>query len=171
MKILFVAPRNNLLLVDAETQDILSYGLNITPLLGDVSQQDLLRKVTQSSYDILWLATHGSKEGILLSDGILPSGQLTSLVRNKFDAVFLNTCDSIETAQLLQNETSATIICTISQVPDASAYHTGSMLAYWLSQSYSLTDAYHNSKPGGNKDYLLLSGTGKKKWMINLMID
>jgi len=160
MKILLVAPSVALPLVDDEIQDIINYGLNVNLLKGNVTAIELLRQITNNNYDLLYLATHGNKDGILLSDGLLDSSLLTSLVRGRIGAVYLNTCDSLATAQLIQNETDAEVVATIVEVPDATAYHTGSLFAYWLKQTNDVASSYERSKPGNNRTYVYL---GKKK--------
>ncbi len=163
MRVLLVAPSTDLLLVDAEVQDVLTSGLDVTPMLGDVSRIDLTRTLRGSDFDVLWFATHGDKTGILLSDGVLSASTLTQLVRGKIATVFMNTCDSYDTAQMLQNETGATIICTVKEVPDQEAYHTASRFAEALAETGDEREAYDQSKPGNNRAYLFLAGNSKKK--------
>lgn len=162
MNVLLAAPRTDLLLADEEVQDVLGSGLQVATLLGAVTQTELLRKIITGDYDLLWLATHGTAEGIWLSDGILSASLLASLVRGRFDTVFLNTCDSRDTAQMLQNETEASIIATIRSVPDKEAYQTGVLFAHWLKITGDVGIAYHNSKPGNNQTYIYLAGSKKK---------
>lgn len=161
MNVLLVVPKTDLNLADEESQDIINSGLPLKILKGNVTQQDLLRSITSGNFDTIWFVTHGNESGILLSDGILPTSYITALIRGRFDTVILNTCSSYQTAQQIQNETYANVVATIISVPDAEAYNTGALLAYWLSQGKDITDAYQLSKPGGNRTYLLLSG--KKK--------
>lgn len=159
--VLLVAPRTNLLSVDAEVQAILRSGLNVTPMLGTVEHDDLVNEM-QTPKRVLWLCTHGSKEGVLLSDGILEASLLTSLARDTFDLIVLNTCDSIGTAQMLQNETGAEIIATITETPDREAFQTGAIFARALAQTNGDSEAaYYRAKPGGNRTYVRLAG--KKK--------
>lgn len=141
-------------------QAILRSGLQVTPLLGTVEHDDLVNEV-HGGYAVLWLATHGNAEGVLLSDGILPASLLTSLARDSFDLVVLNTCNSIATAQMLQNETGAEVIATIMEVPDREAFQTGALFARALAQSGDSETAYQRAKPGANRTYVRLAG--KKK--------
>ena len=161
MRVLLVAPRTNLLLVDAEVQDVLTSGLDVEPILGDVSRIDLTRKLRSHDFDVLWLATHGDETGILLSDGILSSATIAQLVRGRISLVVINTCDSYDTAHMLQNETEASVVCTVQKVPDDQAYHTASLFAVALSETGDPRDAYERSKPGGNRSYLFLEGKRK----------
>jgi hypothetical protein len=157
MKVLLVAPSTNLLLAYEEVQDISRSGLTVTPLLGNVTRVELLRDIKAGQYDVLWLATHGSAEGIQLSDGMLPAGDLLPMVRERFKLVVLNTCSSLLTAQLIQEEGGVGVICTIADVPDVQAYAMGSLLASHLAAGKSIADAFRLSKRGGNRVYLYLA--------------
>jgi alkanesulfonate monooxygenase SsuD/methylene tetrahydromethanopterin reductase-like flavin-dependent oxidoreductase (luciferase family) len=159
LRVLLVAPESDLEYAQSEVQDILRSGLIVTPLLGKVRQQDLVREAEQAYFDVLWLVTHGSLAGIELSDGLLPASALSAIVRGRFRAVILNTCESVGAAQMLQSETGADIICTIAPVDDAAAYRTGSLLASALAQTGDVRMAYARSRPGYNTDYLYLAST------------
>jgi hypothetical protein len=162
---LLVAPRTDLKLVDEETQDILRSGLDVTPLVGEVTSRELLREIRAGAYDVLWLATHGEKQanvlgatkyGILLSDGYLDSSELVAQVRGKFSLVYLNTCTSFKIAQAIQEEANVTVVGTLLDVPDKLAYATGSLFAAALGEGLSPVDAYKRSRPGGERVYLFL---------------
>lgn len=157
MKVLLVAPRTDLVYVDEEVQAIMRSGLDVTPLFGKVTHNDVLREV-EKAYDVLWLCTHGSNDGLLLSDGLLQTSLLVALVREKFKLIFLNTCKSYEVAQMIQNETSAEVIATIIEVPDREAFQTGAIFARELAQVANFEKAYYRSRPGSNRTYLRLAG-------------
>jgi len=162
MRVLFVAPRTDLMFVNEEAQDVLTSGLSVEPMMGDVSGIDLARRLRLDKFDVLWLATHGDQTGVLLSDGILKSSTIVQLVRDKVDLVFLNTCESYGVAQMLQNETGATIVCTVAKVPDSDAYHTASLFASALHETGDARLAYDRSRPGNNTTYLFLAGKKKQ---------
>lgn len=162
IRVLLCAPRTDLLLVDAEVQDIVASQLDVVLMIGDVSSVDLTRKINEDEFDVLWLATHGTNDGITLSDGLMDVGTLTQIIRGRFHLIILNTCKSYEAAQTICDETDATVICTIRDVPDKEAYHTASLLAYALARTGDARTAYDQSKPGRNRTYLYLAG--KKKW-------
>jgi hypothetical protein len=157
MRVLLVAPRTDLLLVDEEVQGVLRSGLIVTPLIGNVTSAKLLEEITSGSYDVLWFASHGDATGVLLSDGILSASELVPQVRERFKLVVLNTCQSLNVAQQLQEEANVDVICTILDVPDRQAYQTGSLLATALFKSHNVSAAYQRSKPGGNRLYLYLA--------------
>lgn len=157
MKVLLVAPRTDLLLVDEEIQDILRSGLTVTPLVGRVSATELIREMRTGDYDVLWLATHGDNTGIQLSAGeMFPATEMVPHIRDRFSLVVLNTCNGLGVAQLLQEEAGCAVICTLLDVPDTMAYRTGARLASALAESTTVSDAYLASKPGRNREYLYL---------------
>ncbi len=162
MKTLLIAPHTDLPNVDAEVQAILRSGLDVTPRLGDVRHSDVLADVTSGEYDAFWHAGHATKDGLLLTDGILSASELTPLIRNRFELVVLNSCDSQATAQMLQNETEAAVVATVVEVPDRLAFQTGALFARELAKTGDIPTAYHAAKPGNNRTYVLL-GWGKKK--------
>lgn len=159
IKVLLIVPKSNLPLADAETQDVQRSGLLVTPVLSPIGQVTFTREILASNHDGLWLAGHMDKDGNFMLDNneIMSPSALTSMVRGRFQWVFLNTCQSIFAAQSLQNETEADIICTIIDVPDVDAYHTGALFANWLVRLGDTRAAYEQSKPGGNRVYVYLS--------------
>lgn len=170
MRVLLVAPRTDLPLVDSEIQDVIRSGLEVTPLLGSVSSTDLLREIRAADYDCLWLATHGGPDGVQLSDGMMAASELVAVIRDRFKLVFLNTCNSLLVAQLLQEEANASVICTLIGVPDRQAYQTGSLFATALSDTGNIAAAYKRSKPGGNRSYLYLAALDPSQDSINTLV-
>jgi hypothetical protein len=170
LRVLLVAPRTNLLLADEEVQDITRSGLIVTPLLGNVTRSELLRDIKGGAYDVLWFATHGSAEGIQLSDGMLAAHDLVPLIRERFRLVILNTCSSLLTAQQIQEDANVGVICTITDVPDPQAYQMGSLLASHLAAGKSVHDAYKLSKRGGNRIYLYLPALSPTEDVIDSLV-
>lgn len=163
MKALLIAPQvPDLLYLSAEIQAVWQSGLDIEPLIGEVRHADLLRAVTSGEYDVFWFSGHTTKDGLLLTDGALSAEELTPLIRGRFDLVLLNSCDSQQTAQLLQNETEAAVVATVVEVPDWLAFQTGALFARELAKTGDIPTAYNAAKPGQNRTYVLL-GWGKKK--------
>ena len=157
MNVLLIAPRTNLLYAEEEVQSIMRSGLEVTPLIGNVTHIDVLREV-EKSYDVLWLCTHGTEDGIELSDGILNVSLLVALVREKFKLIVLNTCVSWKVAQMIQNETSAEVIATVIEVPDREAFQTGTIFARELARVSNSEMAYYKARPGNNRTYIRLAG-------------
>lgn len=162
MNVLLVAPTVSPELENAaaEVQAVVNSGMQVTLLQGVVTQRTLIDELVRPrmSYDVLWLATHGGESGIVFSDGILDASALSALVRSAgFRLVFLNTCSSIQVANMVQQESSADVICTVNSVPDLEAYRTGSLFARHLFVTSDFRAAYEASKPGHNRTYLYLS--------------
>lgn len=84
------------------------------------------------------------------------------MIRNRFDLVVLNTCDSQATAQMLQNETEATVIATVLEAPDRLSFSTGVLFARELARTGDIPSAYYAAKPGNNRTYVYLAGVKKK---------
>ena len=162
MRTLLLAPHTDLPNVDAEVQAVLRSGLDVTPRLGDVRNVDVLTDITSGEYDVFWHAGHTTADGLLLTDGVLSASELTPLIRNRFELVVLNSCDTQQTAQMLQNETGAAVVATIVAVPDRLAFQTGALFARELARTGDISTAYQAAKPGNNRQYVLL-GWGKKK--------
>jgi len=162
VRTLLIAPRTDLPNVDAEVQAILRSGLDVVPRLGDVRHVDVLTDITSGEYDAFWHAGHATKDGLLLTDGVLSASELTPLIRGRFQLVVLNSCDSQATAQMLQNETEAALVATVVEVPDRLAFQTGALFARELVKTGDIFTAYQAAKPGNNRQYVLL-GWGKKK--------
>lgn len=162
MRTLLIAPRTDLLNVDAEVQAVLRSGLDVVPRLGNVRHVDVLTDITSGEYDAFWFSGHTTKDGLQLTDGPLSASELTPLIRGRFALVVLNSCDSQQTAQMLQNETEAAVIATVVEVPDRLAFQTGALFARELAKTGDIPTAYQAAKPGNNRTYVLL-GWGKKK--------
>jgi hypothetical protein len=170
VKVLLVAPRNDLPYAQAEIQNVIRSGLTVTPLLGHVTSSQLLGEIQAASYDILWFLGHGSTEGVMLSDGILSASELVPQVRERFRLVVINTCESLQMAQMLQEEANVDVICTIMEAPDRQAYQTGSLLATGLAKSKNIVAAYMRSKPGGNRLYLYLAAMSPTVAMLEPLL-
>jgi len=162
MRVYLVAPRTDLMFVDAEVQAILRSGLNVKPRIGNVGHDDLLTDIDSDEYDVFWFCGHTTKDGLLLSDGPVSSGELTPMIRGRFELVVLNSCDSQATAQALQNETEASVIATVVDVPDRLSFQTGALFARELAETGDIPTAYYAARPGNNRIYVFLAGVKKK---------
>lgn len=157
MKVLLVAPHTDLAYRDEEIASVVNT-LRPTLLSGNVVVSSLIEQANKQ-WDLIWFASHGTKDGILLSDGMLPTAQLTTIIRSSgAQAVFLNTCESLGVALSIHNELQIAFVCTIQAVPDLTAYVTGRSFARQLADTGSVQEAYVRSKPGGNDSYIYLHG-------------
>lgn len=163
MKVLLVAPSQvSLPQSSQEVEAVVNSGLSVRLMQASVSQRDLISELSiPGKYDVLWLATHGDKDGILLSGEVLSPSAITSIIRGSgVKLVFLNTCSSFSMANAIQSEASIDVICTITDVPDIEAYRTGALFAAKLFQTGNFRKSYELSKPGRNSTYVYLSGSG-----------
>lgn len=161
MKVLFVAPQTTLFFAADEAQRVIDSALDTTPMLGTVTALMLFDKLRAGNYAALWLATHGTADGVLLSDGPLPAARLAQFAAGRLGLIILNTCNSIEAAQLLQAETDCEIVATIREVPDLEAFYTGVLLADALAATEDVAAAVKLARLGGNRTYVHLAGLKK----------
>ncbi len=155
-KILLIAPRSTGLVVEDEVQDILRSGLDVTPILGTVTLQEILDD--SGEYDILWIAAHGGPDGVRLSDDQLwRTDELIDYAKD-FALIVLNTCSSLEIAQGISNRWGAGVICTIADVGDRDAGRVASRFARALATTGDASQAYEYAKRGATKTYLYVGG-------------
>ena len=160
MRILLVAPDHKELDIAREINGVVnSHAHSVHLLSGTVTEQDVERACAEDTYDIIWFASHGDLEGILLSnDEYLQVEALVPYIRAAgIRLVFINTCSSLELANQIAQESSADVICTIRSVLDRTAMRTGVLFAGQLAKGLSFRDAYENSKPGNNRVYLYIT--------------
>ena len=144
--------------VDAEIQSIVNSGLNIR-LERDVSERTLLELLSNKNYNIIWFASHGSKEGLYLSDGLISVDALASMLKScTANYVVLNTCDSVHIAAVISEETGMDVICTVSNVEDRTAWRTAALFATNLARAESVYSAYQRARPTQAGKYIYLPG-------------
>lgn len=154
---LVIAPKTNLVLVDSEVTAVIN-ALNANILRDYVTASQALDVLSQG-WDIVWFMTHGTKDGILLSDGPLSSSALTTFIRtSQAKLVVLNTCDSITVALKIHNELLTNLVCTLTEIPDQDAFFMSKQLAFHLARGKTFSEAYLDAKPGQNQDYIFLIG-------------
>jgi hypothetical protein len=158
MRILIIAPHHpDLPSVASEAAAASNAHPGSTLLAGHVSEQDIATASAVGGFDLVWLATHGTEDHIMLSNSILPADALiTYIAASGAPLVFLNTCTSIVIAQRLVDETPATVIATVVPVPDATAMRTGILFASQLASLKDPRVAYDRSKPARNHTYIYL---------------
>lgn len=158
MNVLLIAPETGLTYATDEVAAVAS-ALKAVPLLGHVTVRAVTTMISTKRWDVIWFATHGGPEGVLLSDGAkLSTAQITQELRNSGARLLvLNTCDSVATANAVHEELGIDVVCTIVEVPDVDAFTTASYFARGLGDGLSVADAYARAKPGQNRTYLYLS--------------
>ncbi len=165
-EILLIAPDVALKHTSKEVQAIINSGLQAHLLSGEVTVDDIIQAISRQKWRAIWISSHGSAEGVLLSDGLLDLALLAAYVRTaQAEFVYLNTCESYGVAATIQRETRADLICTVGPIDDLVAYSTGALFAHNLVKSQgNYRKAYELAKPGGNQVYLYLTGE-KGKFM------
>ena len=165
MNVLLVAPLTMELSTSDEAQEwIRTDGLHVVPLIGNVTRPELVADIKRHvgfGNEFEWIFVflgHSSPYGLILSDGLLSPYLLAPLIRGRFGSVFLNSCDNLRVAQILQNETAATIIATVRELVDEEALQTGTLFAQALAATDDIREAFNASKQAENADYVMLAG-------------
>lgn len=137
MNVLVVAPKTDLVYVENEVQSVVNL-LGARVLRGHVTLPDLLERLQSRRWDVIWFTTHGSKDGILLSDGVAQTSLLIPLINSSgATLVVVNTCSSLQVAMAISAQLSVELICTIDEVPDRTAFVNGATLAFHLANGLS----------------------------------
>jgi hypothetical protein len=128
-------------------------------LFGEVTLERLVDELQRAPVEVFWFAGHSSAEGLRLSDGVLGAGRLVQLLRRHAPRlVFLNSCESFPVAMDLHEQLGCGVIGTILDAPDDEAFVTGVQLAEALASGMDVHDAFAVSRPGSNRQYVLLGG-------------
>lgn len=155
VKTLLIAPSVGLGKADEEVQRVVNWLRPAKVLLGGVTSEEVLDTLDAGgTYDLIWFITHGTSEGVLLADGLLPTTALVQLLRgSRVKCIFLNTCSSVAVAIRLHDAIrSAAVVATVAtEIDDAVAMRTGSLFAHYLAAGKSWREAYELSKPGDNE--------------------
>jgi len=159
MRALILAPHHpNLPDVAAEAATVANAHIGSVLLQGKVTEKDLAQAVAPGKFELFWLCTHGHRDGVLLSDGILDAAKLiTYAAASGACTVVLNTCESIHLAAQIVDSTPASVVATIQDLPDAQAAATGALFASQLAATEDPRQAYERSKPGHNRTYVYLA--------------
>ena len=158
LRILVIAPNHtDLPGVAMEVSEIVAHH-DCTLVQGDVRDVDVVRAAADGGYDVIWWATHGSREGVQLSSDVLPISALVQyVIASDAELCVLDTCDSLLPALSVLDDSNADVICTIGQVLDNVAMRTGMLLARALAESETFRQAYEQSRPRAHsQEYLYL---------------
>ena len=171
-RVLLVAPAvSNLPFVEKEIQRVTN-ALHPRLLFGDVTLEKLLDELQRSSYDIFWFAGHSDGDGLVLTDGTVPAARVVQLLRKqKPGLVFLNTCASLALAMDIEQQVGSYVIGTVLPLPDDEAFVTGSALASALAEGMKIEDAFAVSRPGGNRQYVLLGHSEHGNDVLDMVDD
>lgn len=156
-KILVIAPDlESLPKTAVEIAAITRYHPESTVLRGTVRDEDIARAISEESFELMWFISHGSSDGILISDEVwLPTAALVQYVRaDGIGLCILNTCSSEEIAREITASAGADVICTIGEVDNSDAARLGQLLAGELAYCETYREAYELvAPPGGSYRY------------------
>lgn len=157
VRVLLIAPRVALG-TDEEVQRVINWLHPQKVMLGTVTADEVLDALGAGPYDVIWFASHGTSEGIELSDGLLKTNDLVQLLRGRqVHLIFLNTCDSVAVAIRLHDAIkSAAVVATAAEVDDGVAARTGALFAEYVALGKSYREAYELSKPV-DTDYVYIN--------------
>lgn len=163
MRALILAPTHpQLPNVAGEAATVANALIGSVLLQGKITERDLAQAVAPGGFDLFWACTHGTRDGVLLSEGWLDAGKLiTYISASGASTVMLNTCESIHLAAQIVDSTPASVVATIQEgddaLPDTLAAATGAMFASQLAHTKDVRKAYERSKPGHNRTYVFLA--------------
>ena len=114
--------------------------------------------------DVMWFAAHGgtvnNAPGIELVDGWLEAWTISAIVKSfTVPFVYLNSCSSADVALQIINDSSARIVCTLSEINDDTAMAAATLFARRLAEHGDFERAFVETKPVANNNYRIL-GTG-----------
>lgn len=126
-------------------------GLAVERMAPTMQRRELLQALYACPYDVLWFATHGTPDGIMLGPTDLLSGSdLVSMVRSaRLFGVVINTCHSVALAELLHDATGVDVVCSVQATPDLSAFQMGVLFARQLGVTGDFRAAFDLARPGG----------------------
>lgn len=157
MNVLLVSPDVGL---QGAANEVRAVSLALHPVIlnGNVTRRDLLDALAGHVWDVIWFATHGDPNGIMLSDGPVPISDLTAIARNSnARLVVLNSCSSRYVGLEIHYELGVDVVTTEAAADDVTAYQAGTFLARNLAAGMTVQDAFERSRPGQQALYYLFS--------------
>lgn len=154
MRVLLIAPTHvDLPSIDAEAAALSAFH-EVERVVGTVRDSDIRQAIEKGKYDLLWWATHGGADGLLLSDSVLSPEAIGQYVSTSgVSLCVLNTCASEEIAFKIIAGGDADMVFTISaDVKDEDALRFGSLFAGELAKTDDLEEAFTKAAgPGATK--------------------
>lgn len=161
-KTLVIAPRHpDLLMADDEVMQVVNT-LGAKLLTGAQATIHGLLGILREGWDIVWLVTHANEQGWFLSDGLVSASEMTTMVRSCGAMLtVMNTCSSYEVAHAIHRELGTAFVCTVKEVPDRTAFITGTVFAQKIAAGLDFQTAFEAAKPGQNSTYTFLAAKGQ----------
>jgi hypothetical protein len=155
---LVIAPPTDLEYAGAEVDAIVN-ALGAELMSDNVTFRAVVDKLSVRKWRYVFIAAHGTPDGIQLEDGLLSPSSLVQLLKaNPPDLVVINTCSSLDIAVRVKEEAGVDCIGTIIDIPDRDAYVTISQLARALAKGLDVATAYHLSRPSRERLYTYQNG-------------
>lgn len=159
MNALVVAPDSGFVETAEQVQDVIASLRTDQTLMGSVTGAELMRRLRERSFEVIWFVAHGSEAGIELSDGPVSGDVLAQFLRaQRPTLIYLNTCASMRVAVDLHDAVQAPVICSVGQVEAKAALYAGAQLAHYLAQGLGVREAFEASRPGHDQTYRLIGG-------------
>lgn len=156
-----IAPIDNLALVAEEIETlvtILQKKFTVSLFQYSVNEKRLSRELDRGSvFEFVWVASHSTENGIVLSDGeLMTTGNFARWLLNvDCRTLILNSCFSAALITEIQNYVNVEIIATIGVhgIEDNAASISASFLASCLMKSSSTQDAVQKASGNGATPY------------------
>lgn len=143
MRVLIVAPDVGL----ATVQELLEAMSGRMPavLAGTVPGREVLAQIATGGYEGLHFATHGGRQALLASDGLIEEELLVQAVRaaGSVRLAVLNACHSVHTAALLHRSGVADVLAWRQEVADRAAVAWAVAFYRHLGLGGDVEGAYH----------------------------
>lgn len=143
MKTLIVAPRHeDLTLSDAEVQRLVN-ALSAKIVIGTVDCTDVVDAIAAHQPELIWFLSHGSWEGIVLSDCLFTGDMLASSIRGTpAKLLVLNSCHSRAVAERIFATTGCHVVATRGAVTEQNAFVVAARFATLVAGGMDPHDAY-----------------------------
>lgn len=142
-----------------ESLAILNMGIEVTPMIGNVTYHEVLNAISSRPHTIFWYAGHLGPDGISIGGETVPPTLLTSMLRGRFKLIVLNSCSSYDLARVLFLENRNTsIVFTVNDVWSLEAFQLGVLFLKAYLQTNDAHTAYQQVR---TPTYYLLSDTPK----------
>lgn len=128
-------------------------------LSGVVRSEDVTSAITEDDYHIIWFISHGTAEGVCLTNEMLSiEGLIQYAKSDTVELVVFNTCESEPLALRVAGEAAVNVICTIAtsesgdtvKLYNEDAVRLGQLLAVKLTEDIDYRDAYDAVSSGSS---------------------
>ena len=153
MKVLIIAPLHPDLPNLPDEVGRLASSLSAKLVQGQIEEKDILSAIDDGTqYEGVWISSHASAQGILLSNGAILNipalAQYLSVISAQW--IVINSCESYEFVDQLQRYYPIDIVAaSVKSLEDHPAWRTAALIARTLSVTKDLRTALQKASPGG----------------------